>query len=1756
MCVSPPSSDRAPPQSAKRLRLFTASALVGALVSLSVPAEAGPTGGTVVAGDALISTPGVGTTLIEQSSDRVVIDWDSFSIAPGEITQFVQGSPDAVALNRVTGGALSEIFGTLSADGTLFLVNPAGILVGQGGIVDVHGLVASTSGITNENFMAGRFTFDRPSQVPGASVINRGTISVKQAGMAALVAPGVENAGVIVADLGRAVLAGAQRFTVDLYGDGLIQFDAGPADDGDGSGQAFSAVNNGTIRADGGRVLMTTDAAEALLGSVVSMDGVIEARSVSTENGTIILAGGENGAVEVSGRLDAPRGAISIAGDAVTLDPDASLRSAPGGAIAIAAARLDVTGDGALGTLAAAPLQDAVASGGKVTLAAQSALTIAQDGLQVSDDGPAGALSLEGTAVAIGGPVDLAASDLTIRADSLALDADLTAATIQVETISAGRDIRLGSGDGAPAAGPALAFDDLTRLITPALTLRAPRGTVRLGSLDLAGAGFGALTVSGGAVRLSGDIVTGGRDFTVDGPAVLVGDTRLVTDGGAARFAGSLDSAAQITSADLPWALSVEAGPGAAAFEDTIGGEGPLAALSVRAGDLAAGPVTTLGAIDLTGMAGTLLAGAITSQEGPVTVAGPIRLAADTSVSSAAAVRLDPVMGGGFDLTLAASPNGPITLAGGSGLGVLSVVQGQTFTAESALTASELSVSGLTGAALFFGSIAVDGAGRIEGPGGAVFDGGPDGTFRFAGGLTALDGPVSARGTLLAGGGGLTLADFTPVGAARLEGLGGAAIDLGTVSAAPNAALTIDAAVLSVEGPVTLPDGTLTVLRALEARVTGPVTAETVRIASNGGTVVLLGALETVSADLGGAAQLRLEAPIRADALRLADLGSLVSTDPIAAGTLSLETIEMAMLGGPLTADSMSVDAPGGTITVLETLDAGRLSVLEAGSARFAGPVMAGEVDLTPSAGSVVFDGPLAADTLTTGPGPFSLDLIGGVRITEPVTIANTGLLTLGKDAGAISRFDGGLTATEGPAALSGSIEAPGVSLTLAAATLTGDTVLDVAGGAASGGGPSIALSTLNGAGFDLAVRGGPDTDVTLGGASALGDLSVSRARSLSLTGPTQAASLTTQDVTTRIEAIAPLMLASLTIGPGPASVGLTGGSVSVTGPARIEASGGTAIGRDPQSTATFSEGLRAQAAPVTVHGRMSAGGSGLALSTVRIAGDTVLEGTNGAAISLGDVAAADRAAAPDVRLSADRITAGALTLGEASAAVAVIAGSQASFAGAVSADSLALEAADGGRIDFAGPMTVRTITISEGAYALNLTGGASIEAAAVFANSGGVTLGDKGVSQEGPGDRFVFAGGLTSTASTTTVAGTVETRDAPLALAAVRLAGDSTLTSATNSGGGADISVSGPVDSADRPAALTVTAGMEGHVVLDGPVGQTAPLHTLEVSAGRIAARASRAAGDITLRARDQAGQPGTVVLAQNLETAGGDILIDGAVTISGQTVRIDTTGDGSPGGAVTLGAQDTDIVFTDPDAILTVTAGDDVTLARLGTTETGPSQVDVVAAGSLRSAGGTVAAALSFAAGAFDEDPAFRPDQDIRLDGDLTVAGPVRLAATGDLVLEDTLNAGTLRILIDGIARTGPDARVNVDDLLFIGSLNDGSGSSELIGSIRGIDTGDAAGLAFQTALPLNPDFLFNGCVVGVRCGQDDRVIRGINVFALTVQPVTQDPEPDGQRFSDLGNFELYRSLGLTRSWSGDDKEDGDEENGDGEGAGNGDE
>src|SRR5579871_6670763 len=122
--------------------------------------DANPVLNNVASGNVSVSQSS-NTVTVNQASQQAILNWHSFNINSGEHTHFQQPS-GGVALNRIdpTQGA-SQIYGMLTATGKIILVNQAGIYFGPGSVVNVGGIIASTSDISNQNFLNGKYIFDQ-----------------------------------------------------------------------------------------------------------------------------------------------------------------------------------------------------------------------------------------------------------------------------------------------------------------------------------------------------------------------------------------------------------------------------------------------------------------------------------------------------------------------------------------------------------------------------------------------------------------------------------------------------------------------------------------------------------------------------------------------------------------------------------------------------------------------------------------------------------------------------------------------------------------------------------------------------------------------------------------------------------------------------------------------------------------------------------------------------------------------------------------------------------------------------------------------------------------------------------------------------------------------------------------------------------------------------------------------------------------------------------------------------------------------------------------------------------------------------------------------------------------------------------------------------------------------------------------------------------------------------------------------------------
>ncbi|HCF5693350.1 TPA: two-partner secretion system adhesin CdrA [Pseudomonas aeruginosa] len=321
-----------------RFVLAASSTLMFAIASINA-AMAAPTGAQFNPSEIKISQQGK-TTLIDQSTQRAIINWKGFDVSADEAVRFNQPGVTSSTLNRVTAGQESVIAGRISAPGQVIIYNSNGVVFSGSAKVDVGSLITTTANISDEHFRQGKLIFDQPGN-PDARIVNDGSISVAEKGLAAFVAPSVANNGVINARLGTVAMAAGNAATIDLYGDGLVSIAVtDPVTRKPQDAQALVS-NGGAIQADGGSVLITAEQASRVVDNAVNLSGVILARGTEVHEGSVALVS-KSGDIQVAGKIDVsgPKsgGDVLVSGQQVALASTASIDArgaAQGGSVRI-----------------------------------------------------------------------------------------------------------------------------------------------------------------------------------------------------------------------------------------------------------------------------------------------------------------------------------------------------------------------------------------------------------------------------------------------------------------------------------------------------------------------------------------------------------------------------------------------------------------------------------------------------------------------------------------------------------------------------------------------------------------------------------------------------------------------------------------------------------------------------------------------------------------------------------------------------------------------------------------------------------------------------------------------------------------------------------------------------------------------------------------------------------------------------------------------------------------------------------------------------------------------------------------------------------------------------------------------------------------------------------------------------------------------------------------------------------------------------
>lgn len=360
------------PLMSKEFKRNTLTLAIG--LALSSMACANPTGMNVVAGQA--TSQALGDLLKVTNSPGAVIQWQQFNIGANQTTQFIQQNAASQVFNKVVGGDVSQILGNLKSNGQVFLINPAGVIFGQGAVIDTAGFVASALAASTADLVNGHLKFEG-DPASNASIQNLGTLTTHSGGSIVLIAPNIQNSGIIHADGEVLLAAGHQVTIVDLNHPtvGLnVQAQAG--------GQA---VNLGDIVGKNASVF----------ASLINNSGVVEATGVQQGTGGVIhFVSQGNTVLSGTSSLNASGGAggqvnlQSVAGDTIVDGQvTANGQTGVGGSVQLTGQRVAVL-EGATVQADGASGGGAVHIGGgwqgKNASIANAQQTVVQSGAQVS----------------------------------------------------------------------------------------------------------------------------------------------------------------------------------------------------------------------------------------------------------------------------------------------------------------------------------------------------------------------------------------------------------------------------------------------------------------------------------------------------------------------------------------------------------------------------------------------------------------------------------------------------------------------------------------------------------------------------------------------------------------------------------------------------------------------------------------------------------------------------------------------------------------------------------------------------------------------------------------------------------------------------------------------------------------------------------------------------------------------------------------------------------------------------------------------------------------------------------------------------------------------------------------------------------------------------------------------------------------------------------------------------------------------------
>ena len=1497
-----------------------AVALTGPTAAADLAPGALPTGGTVAAGQAAIVTSG-NRLDVTQGSQRAIINWQGFDIGSQAQVNFAQPNSAAVALNRVSGPTATRIEGQLSANGQVFLVNPNGILFGGGARVNVGGLVASTLNIRDADFLAGNYSFTGS----GGGIENQGTISAAPGGYLAFIAPKITNSGTLSAPQGTVAMGAGERVRLNFAGDRLVGLDV--------SAETLDTLieNRQAIKAEGGAILLTAAGAAAVTRSVINNTGVLEASSLSTDGGRIVLTAGNDinlGAGSTAAADGRKGGEITVQAQSGTLLADGSISArgeqGAGGNVKLIghqvglvnAAQVDVSGATGGGTvLVGGDYQgkNPDVQNAQRTFVGVSA-TIKADAIERGD----------------GGKVVVWADEITRYYGSISAKGGSLGGNGGFVEVSGKRDLEfLGAVDvAAPIGTGGRVLLDPQDIVLNTTTQPAPPNNPN-GTPDVAFAdppAVGTMTIQIADVTGFSELfLQATRNITVSNPVTMAVNNSIRLE---ANNNITLATGANVTTSGTG-SITLKADADAdgagtlamnnAALRSNVGGI-TLSGASISG----TGTINTTGAANADGgnvaITGTSAAGSInlagiTSTGGATSGLNNGRKAGDVAVNGSGAVTTGAISANGSSATgnnqaggnggaINVSSNGTLVtgalaasgFSGGTGTGVggaagtINVTNNSTTTG--ALTTGTLTAR--TGASV--GAALSGAAGNISVTNKAV--------------ALLQTGAIDTRGQPGGAGGNVALTSASGVTVTGTIQTSGSTLNAATAAAGRDAGnVTIKGVNRSIAGAITASGGA-----AIVAGNAGGAGGN-VLITGTDGTIATEGTLSTTgitarSGNAVGTVASGTPGSITLDATQITATGALNTTGGnngaggnvvlTSTGTLNINGA-IATTGGTANASSagrnagnVTISGAGVTSAAAGTITAGGSGAVTAGSNQ---PGGAGGTIQVSSTNGIALGAALAAS--------------GGAATTTNANGGNAGSITI-NNSGSGNISTTALTARTGAATGTGTGGAAGfVSVTNTAAGGNLTTAGITTTGGAKGNGGNVTLSALG------TVSTNPTTsNITTSGGAGISSVG-GNAGSVTISGG--GVNLGTGTVTANGGA-----------GNGANQAGGNGGNVSVTGTANTVAVGAISTIGGNGVTSNANGGIAGAitldaggATPsITLGGNLSAtGGNRVGTGTAGSGGQIWLKDAallNAAAITASaQGGSAGVGAGANVRFDGTiNSTGGARALSVNTNAATILAGA---VGGTSALASLTTNA--GGTTSIGGNVTTTTTQTYNDAVTLAgnaaLTGTTPTFASTVAGGGFDLTLNFSGTTTVNGANFTGIRNLATGNGGATQLTGTITTSGTQTYSDAVTLTGATTLAS---SGNGA-IAMNGTVDGAQ-----TLAVNTTGATTFTGPVGGTTALTSLITNAG------------------------GTTNIGGNVTTTGAQTYNDAVTMTGGGTRTFASTGNNSLAFNGTIDGSSALVVNTTGTTTFAGAVGGTAALSSVATNAGGTT---VINGGSVRTTG-----------------------------------------------------------------------------------------------------------------------------------------------------------------------------------------------------------